>query len=60
MGSRWSDYITALLDKGVVSRCAIYSHRGRQWAASGPDFVLDRQELDAIMQGFQVGIGAKL
>ena len=57
MSSRWSDYTSALVDKGVVSRCSIYSHRGRLWAASGPDLVLDKQQFDAMMQGFQVGTG---
>ncbi|KAK7100949.1 hypothetical protein V1264_023810 [Littorina saxatilis] len=51
--SQWSDYIHVLLDRGHASRCAIYSKRGQQWAASGPDFAVGKKQFRAIMQGFQ-------
>ncbi|KAL8586111.1 hypothetical protein ACOMHN_065074 [Nucella lapillus] len=52
-GSQWSDYTATLLDRGLVSRCAIYSLKGQEWAVSHPALRLDRQQFQTIMRGFQ-------
>ena len=53
-GSKWTDVTRSLVDKGVVSYVAIYSTKGRQWAASGENVSLTQGQLEAIISGFQV------
>ncbi|KAK7482274.1 hypothetical protein BaRGS_00026517 [Batillaria attramentaria] len=53
MPSEWSDYTQALVDKGLVSQCAIYSMGGTQWASSCPRFSITQQHFQHMMDGFQ-------
>lgn len=52
MPSQWSDYTQALVEKSLVSQCAIYSTGGTQWAASSPSFGVTDTHFQQMMAGF--------
>ncbi|XP_059156202.1 uncharacterized protein LOC131941195, partial [Physella acuta] len=58
--ARWDAYSHALLEKGIVSRFAVYSRdKFREWTATR-DFRLEPSEIQAIISGFDDDIKLRL